>query len=117
MSASSMKCLEGFHCGITIKGNAERDALRPGIRLFLESRPPKVADLGSDFGLVGLQNTLAWQPSWSPLPIPRRTEHLCGITIKGKWKWDALRPDIRLFLESHSQKVADLGSDFVLFGL
>ena len=34
-------------------------ALRPGTRLFLESHPQKVADLGSDFGLVGLQNTLA----------------------------------------------------------
>jgi len=37
----------------------ERDALRPGIRLFLESHPQKVVHLGSDFGLVGLQNTLA----------------------------------------------------------
>ena len=73
--------------------------------------------MGSDFGLVGLQNTLAWQPSWSPVPIPRRTEHLFVITIKGKWERDALRPGIRLFLESHPQKVADLGSDFGLVGL
>ena len=50
--------LENF-IGITIKGKWQRDALRPGIRLFLESHPQKVADLGSDFGLVGLQNTLA----------------------------------------------------------
>ena len=34
----------------------EQDALRPGIRLFLELHPQKVADLGSDFGLVGFQN-------------------------------------------------------------
>jgi len=61
--------------------------------LFLESSPHKVADLGSDLGLVGLQNT---QPSWSPIPIPWRTERLCGITIKGKWQWDALRPGFRL---------------------
>ena len=27
--------------------------------VFLELHPPKVADLGSDFGLDGLQNTLA----------------------------------------------------------
>ena len=33
-------------------------ALQPDIRLFLESHPQKVADLGSDFGLAGLQNTL-----------------------------------------------------------
>ena len=46
-------------CGITIKGRWEQDALRPGIGLFLEWHPQKVADLGSDFGLVGLQNTLA----------------------------------------------------------
>ena len=30
-----------------------------GCLLFLESHPPKVADLGSDFDLVRLQNTLA----------------------------------------------------------
>ena len=39
---------------MTINGKWERDALRPGIRLFLEAHPQKVADLGSDFGLVGL---------------------------------------------------------------
>ena len=44
---------------MTIKGKWERDALRPGMRFFLESHPQKVGDLGSDFGLVGLQNTLA----------------------------------------------------------
>ena len=44
---------------MTIKGKWERDALRPGMRFFLESHPQKVADLGSDFGLVGLQNTLS----------------------------------------------------------
>ena len=44
--------------------------------------------------------------SWSPIPIPWRTEHRCGITIKGKWEQDALRPGIRLFLESHPQKVS-----------
>ena len=48
------------------------------------------------------------------IPTPWRTEHLCGITIKGRWERDALRPGIRLFLESHPQKVADLGSDFGL---
>ena len=35
-----------------IKGKWERDALRPGMRFFLESHPQKVADLGSDFGLA-----------------------------------------------------------------
>ena len=44
---------------MTINDKWEQDALRPGIRLFQESHRPKVADLGSDFGLVGLQNTLA----------------------------------------------------------
>ena len=43
-----------------------------------------------------------------PIPIPRRTEHLCGITIKGKWQRDALRPGIRLFQESHPQKAAQI---------
>ena len=50
---------EDVHCGMTTKGKWEWDALRPGIRLFLESYPQKVADLGSDFGLIMLQNTLA----------------------------------------------------------
>ena len=36
------------------------DAFRPGIRLFLERHPQKVAGLGSDLGLIGLQNTLAY---------------------------------------------------------
>ena len=69
--------------------------------------------------------------------MPWRTEHLCGITIKGKWERDALRPgnmlfvvsgvalspkvahlgSDQLFFESHPQKVADLGSDFGLVGL
>ena len=44
---------------MTIKGKWERDALRPGIRLFLELPSQKVADLDSDLGLVGLQNALA----------------------------------------------------------
>ena len=44
-------------------------------------------------------------------------KHLCGITIKGKWERDALLPGIRLFLESHPQKVVDLGSGFGLVGL
>ena len=48
---------------------------------------------------------------------PWRTEHLCGITIKGKWEQDALWTGIRLFLESHPQNVADLGSNFCLVGL
>ena len=86
--------------------------------MFLESHPQKVANLGSDLGLVRLQNTLALkQPSWSPIPIPRRTEHLCGTTIKCKWERDALRPGIRLFLESHPPNVADLGSDLGLSSL
>ena len=34
---------------ITIKGKWERDTLRPGTRLFLESHPQKVAHLSSDF--------------------------------------------------------------------
>ena len=49
----------GSEASLTIKGKWEQDALQPGIRLFLESHPQKVADLGSDFGLVRLQNTLA----------------------------------------------------------
>ena len=73
--------------------------------------------VGSGLGLVGLHNTLALQPSWSPIPIPWRRDHLCGITIKGKWERDALWPGIRLFLELLPRKVADLGSDFGLVGL
>ena len=169
-----------------IKGKWEWDALRPGIRLFLESHPQKVADLGSDFGLVGLQNSPPWLDShpgpqiqyhggqntfvayqskasgsgtpsgqasgcfwshtlrklliWAQIlvsldcktpwldshPGPRFQYHgtmedrtpLWHINpIKGKWERDAVRPGIRLFLESHPQKVADLGSDFGLVGL
>ena len=45
-------------------------------------------------------DTYLWSRTLKMLLIrlPRRTEHLCGITIKGKWEWDALRPGIRLFL-------------------
>ena len=46
------------NCGITNKGKWEWYAHRPGIRLFLELHPQKIADFGSDFDLVGLQNTL-----------------------------------------------------------
>ena len=38
------------------------------------------------------------------IPTPWRTEHLCGITIKGRWEQDALRPGIGLFLESRTLK-------------
>ena len=42
-------------------------------------------------------------------------QQLFDITSKGKWERDALPPGIRWFLESHPQKVADWGSDFVGF--
>ena len=54
-------------CGITIKGRWERDALRQGIRLFLESHPPKVADLGSDFGLA---RRIAKHPGLTAMLVP-----------------------------------------------
>ena len=76
--------------------------------MFLESHPQKVADLGSDCLaiLVSSDCKTPWlgHQSWSPIPIPWRTEHLCGMTIKDKWERDALRPGIRLFLESRTLK-------------
>ena len=77
----------------------------------------KVADLG---WLGFWSRQIAKHPGMTAILVPdsdTMEDRTNGIASKGKWEWDALRPGIRLFLESHPQKVADLGSDLGLIGL